>query len=502
MDEENLICTSDTDTYDTLCYTKIVEGAYNQRMHSKPGNQKVISDKAVLEAKQSSRKSFKSKKYLLIISGIVLFLAIAGVGRYLTGNTDITSITNNDSLVMPIVLNTTSTLAIIPDEFREIREITFSKDGRHVAYEAVVGDKSIVVLDGKEGKQYDNIFDITFSDDGEKLVYIGRLDNKSFIILNGEEYKREDGHIRGIAFSPDGNLIAYELYTIPGRRSLLVVGDQIFEDFDSHGSFSESFTFSQDSKKAAWVNRDLSSETGRCGWFRSTKMEAGVKKCVNYYITTIDLNSQKVSPLNGKLYDSIDGLVFSQDGRKLFYHATRGERTTADHSIFHRNFFGVNDYETELLNKQGSSPFSINTDGQFVYIAYDDAGNDFLTIGEKEFQLDYNYSLVTAIVLSPDGKRNAFGVQNHISLPDSYMIVDGQKERTYTNLGSPVFSPDSQKVAYFAKLDNKQFIVIDGKEKEVSGTAYTAPVFSSDSKMVGYGVRVGNKLEWILDSVE
>ena len=46
------------------------------------------------------------------------------------------------------------------------------------------------------------------------------------------------------------------------------------------------------------------------------------------------------------------------------------------------------------------------------------------------------------------------------------VVVDGVEGKQYDGIleGTPIFSPDSQRVAYEAEIGNKQFVVVDGVE--------------------------------------
>jgi len=76
-------------------------------------------------------------------------------------------------------------------EYEEVSTPVFSPDGKHVAYAAMRSDKCLVVMDGVEGEEYDGIYtdeeNITFSPDGRRLAYLARRDNKMFLVVNREE---------------------------------------------------------------------------------------------------------------------------------------------------------------------------------------------------------------------------------------------------------------------------------------------------------------------------
>jgi dipeptidyl aminopeptidase/acylaminoacyl peptidase len=103
-------------------------------------------------------------------------------------------------------------------EYDGIGDITFSFDGKHVAYGArrnkwFVSNKWFVVVDSQVGSEYDGIGDIFFSPDGKHAAYGARrnkwfVSNKWFVVVDGQAGPEHDG-IRDITFSLDGKHVAY-----------------------------------------------------------------------------------------------------------------------------------------------------------------------------------------------------------------------------------------------------------------------------------------------------
>ena len=76
--------------------------------------------------------------------------------------------------------------------------LVFSPDGRRFAYTAGAGGKGFVVVDGKEGKPY-NDFGVgpIFSPDSRRIAYSSRADNKWFVVADGKEGKQYDKILAG-----------------------------------------------------------------------------------------------------------------------------------------------------------------------------------------------------------------------------------------------------------------------------------------------------------------
>ena len=49
-----------------------------------------------------------------------------------------------------------------------------------------------------------------------------------------------------------------------------------------------------------------------------------------------------------------------------------------------------------------------------------------------------------------------------------FVVVDGKEEKHYDGIGEgyPIFSPDSKRVAYMAQVGDKRFVVVDGEEEK------------------------------------
>ncbi len=63
---------------------------------------------------------------------------------------------------------------------------SFSGDGKHFAYTASKGGKSFIVLDGKEGNKYDNVYisKNSFNEDGKIFSYLAILGNNILRVVN------------------------------------------------------------------------------------------------------------------------------------------------------------------------------------------------------------------------------------------------------------------------------------------------------------------------------
>lgn len=162
----------------------------------------------------------------------------------------------------------------------------------------------------------------------------------------------------------------------------------------------------------------------------------------------------------GGPYFSVAGLSLSQDGEHLAY---------------------------EVVPKGGSPLFFL--DGQSI-----GAGSD--------------------LALSPDGTRLAYSVHRG---RDEVVVIDGVEGKPYTNVGFVTFSPDSQRVAYIARIvtlgETGRRVVVDGVESGLH-TDVRAFTFSGESQHFAYlaqegeqwyvyldGEQIAGPYEWLLNDL-
>ncbi len=98
-------------------------------------------------------------------------------------------------------------------KYDEAANLTYSKDGRY-AYAARKGQDWVIVVNGKEGPQFDRVVSPVFSPDGKRLVYRARKDGKRFLVvadIDGKTIKQHPAYEQVFqpAFTSDGTSVAY-----------------------------------------------------------------------------------------------------------------------------------------------------------------------------------------------------------------------------------------------------------------------------------------------------
>jgi hypothetical protein len=129
--------------------------------------------------------------------------------------------------------------------YEDIQNPAFSSDSQRVAYVAKVGGKDLPVIDGVEGKRYDGVWELSFSPDSRRVAYVAKSgEKKYFAVIDGMQGKtydsigsvliiQEGGPIHlfpNLKFSPDSQHVAYRASL--GRKCSIVVDSRQGRDFD------------------------------------------------------------------------------------------------------------------------------------------------------------------------------------------------------------------------------------------------------------------------------
>lgn len=103
-------------------------------------------------------------------------------------------------------------------------------------------------------------------------------------------------------------------------------------------------------------------------------------------------------------------------------------------------------------------------------------------------------------VFSADSQHLAFAARRNGKW---YTVLDGKQGRAYDIIasGSLAFSPDSQRLVYRAEREGKRFLVVDGEEMSPAGTdVFGDPAFSPDSQRMAKHVTRARTAFWLIDN--
>jgi hypothetical protein len=193
-------------------------------------------------------------------------------------------------------------------------------------------------------------------------------------------------------------------------------------------------------------------------------------------------DGKSVAVINGepeRAYDEISEPGFSPDSRRFAYSARRGTD----------RFMVVDGVEGRSYDP-GSEMYPIfSPDSQSVAFMTRRAGSVFMVINSTESKPYASFRTTTPpTVFSPNSKRFAYAAETHDK--KWVMVIDGTESHPHDEVGSPLFSPDSQHVLYQARRGDSSFVVVDGVEGQ-SFERVERAIFSPNSKRVAY--LVGHK---------
>ena len=324
----------------------------------------------------------------------------------------------------------------------------FSPDGKHLAYTARNNDRYIVVRDGQESPAFDGIRPPVFSADGMHMVFAGRTGDRWSILLDGTK-KAEYDFVESLAFMPDGSLI----YAARDKEQWFVVrGGKKGPMYDEVSGLK----ISRDGKRYAYAAR-----TGE-------KWRA------------------VIDGKPAREYDNILDLTFSPSGKRLAYAAGSGTWTYDgywDYNRFDGGLCAVLDgrelrwgpegYDIDYMafsSDEAHFAYSIGKIGASGYVVVD------TTAGPS-------YRGILSVDYAPVGERLAC---SYYQPGDSHFVAFADRTfGPYVDTQVPFFSWDGSRIVYAARRDKDWQVAIDGIDQPDAFDRITYLRLSPDGKLAG-----------------
>lgn len=124
----------------------------------------------------------------------------------------------------------------------------FSADSQHIAYAARKADKWIVVHDGREGTPYDIVSDLTFSAAGDHLAYVAKRNHQAYLVYDGQEGPAYDV-VGSPVFSSTRQCMAFA--AIKAKQSFVILDGKAGKPYAFIGSLT--IRFSPDSQRLVYI---------------------------------------------------------------------------------------------------------------------------------------------------------------------------------------------------------------------------------------------------------
>jgi WD40 repeat protein len=389
-------------------------------------------------------------------------------------------------------------------EYDGLGGVLFSPDSAHVAYSGMSvrsGEPWCIVADGVEGNWYPVVGRLVYSPDSKRLAYItgqkmGGMslphvpEGSGVIVVDGKEMRQFDS-AGAVTFSPDSAHWACGIRV--GNSSLVVMDGVDGRPYD----WTSEPVFSPDSKHMAYI-----AASGR----KSCVVQDGVEG--KWY--------DKVGPKIGQwlvVSGDSSALIFSPDSQHFAYSAQdeEGFFVVQDGVEGKKHKGDVRPDHVRIISTPVFSP-----DSKHVAYSMSEADNTCVIVLDGVEQAA-KYSGIKALTFSPDSSRLAYWANTPEGWCVVVDGAEGKKYRDCafagiltpkgTNGGITIaFTPDSKRVIYFVKIPgqygfNLSMAVVDGVEHaecgEISGLTIT-----SDSKHIAYRALGRNGEFWVLDGQE
>ena len=216
----------------------------------------------------------------------------------------------------------------------------------------------------------------------------------------------------------------------------------------------------------------------------------------------------------GKPYNAAEWPAFSPDGRRLVYLAHRRGVEGQEDVVVCDGQEGARGYDSCTWNFGSTSPFSPDSQ-RLAYCARRPVrGNQARVVCDgKEI---FSGNSATSTTFSPDSQHLAFVATDRLG-GNHFVVCDGRRLPGWGGPyggNQPVFSPDSQRLLYWAGRKGKYFfiqavlqknkwVVPRGQDKGPSYEGYVSHTwgraFSPDSKHLACIARAGGKSVMVLD---
>ncbi|MDB5226356.1 MAG: hypothetical protein JWN78_549 [Bacteroidota bacterium] len=373
-----------------------------------------------------------------------------------------------------------------------------SNNLRSIAFRIRKGDKIIAVIDTLQGNPYDDVSTPVFSTDGSRFAYAAKESERWNIIAdNKREVSFEPGTVPVfLTFSTDNKKMLYIIHD--AKHSYLVYNKIKSAAFD--GINENSVTFSNKGKlaySATLHEKQFNIVDGQKGLVYDKVgfplFSPDGKQCAYWVLAGnkyfIILDNNKRGP-----YDFVGNISFSPDSKHFHYDVKRnGKHFVVLDGIPREKFNELTYYALSPDGTKLAYAISLNDQEFTAYVVWN---------GRKEGP--YEQVMPRSLVFSPDGNELVYGAQlplheeingvkKEIDAYEWFIVKHGKEGIRYNLLqGSLVFSPDGQHLAFGAEKYVQRVVNLDGKEQAPYDDIYTVE-FSKDSKQLVYTAKLNNK---------
>lgn len=321
---------------------------------------------------------------------------------------------------------------VVQKGFEAFQAVSFSPDGRRLAYAARKDGLWFAFVDGKRSGPYDSLDDILWSPDGTRVALVASLGADWCCVVDGKKGEPFD-YISHLRFTPDGKTLAY---VAREGSEHLVVGTTAGQDYDAVGPPA------------------FSADGSRVGHRASSQGES-------FVVVGPPGKQAKVSDA----YDEVGSPVFSRDG-KVWACRVREKGVPKEAILVGREI--LMQYVKRVEGKETS----------FEQL-------------ESHAQPGESFESVSDPVVNPDGTLVAYAAGKGSR---KYLVVGSERTLKFSLIDRIAFGPDGRKLAFRAGQYGKQLVVAGDSRSDEVDEIVTGPVWSKDGRKVAFTARTGAEL--------
>jgi hypothetical protein len=391
--------------------------------------------------------------------------------------------------------------------YPEGREFLFSPDSKHFAYVtgAQHGGASVTVaLDGTPSPQYRAVRDLRFSDDGKRLVYAALIGNEWHVVADG---KPGVGHaqVLDLRLAPSGKHYAYVGIT-NGEFVPVIDGVVQTNAGRSTSMGTPVLALSEDGRRWGFVSIK---QSGNGYAFRAVidgKPGAACMRIENLQFSPDGKRFAYIGSVGSNVRDLRDVLMVDGKQVGLEYRTIRDLQFSPDSRHFAAfaetdagNFVLLDGTESEAFTHPVTD-FRFSNSGRYAFVGRPKSGNVQQVYVDGKAQAGIDELQKNTMHFSPDGARLVFSAVKRY--PEYFTSIDGKIEsmNIITNMGPflwkdpVVFSRDGRHMAFMST--GSPFNLYLDLQPAADGLSYALPTFSADARHFAVAAQPLRAKQW------
>lgn len=364
--------------------------------------------------------------------------------------------------------------------------VTVNKDATRLAYVVVRPERAgqgVVVVDGKEGREYDGAGGFVFSHDGRRFLYMGRRNLHQYVVVDGVEGATYDFVAGDSAqFSPDDTKVAYAASR--AKQWFAVVNGVEGRAYD----WITGLTFSPDGQHLSYAaKRDGRQYVVVDAEERGPYSEVGQDPIAVIgspaqvaFVARQDAGFGVVHNLDAiRGYAESGNPILSPDGLRLAFYAKEDMQWRV-----------VVDGKPGARFDQVGRTLRFSPDSRRFAHRACLLGMNFVVLDGRQ-TVQYERIADASLQFSPDSKHFGFLVEDR---GKAFAVVDWEECRAFDRVSGPIeWTRDGSKFAYLAEELFRQFVVVNDEPGPPCDEVAGFRSFTPDGAHYVYGAAVGSR---------